>query len=124
MIAKSLIAAAAIAATLTMALPAQDAKADVDVTIGIGIGGFHPGYGYNDYGYGYGHGYPAYKPYSHSRNVSCSTGRRIVDRSGFNKVKAVDCTLPGYRYTAWKKGHKYMVRMNGRGHITGVRKIF
>lgn len=122
MIVKSLIAAAAIAATLTMALPAQDAKADVDVTIGIGIGGLHPGYGYNDYGYGY--GYPAYKPYSHSRNVSCSTGRRIVDRSGFNRVKAVDCTLPGYRYTAWKKGHKYMVRMNGRGHITGVRKIF
>jgi hypothetical protein len=136
MIAKSLIAAAAIAATMAVALPAQEAKADVDVSIGIGVGGFHPGYGYNDYdydydadfdagygdGYGYGYDYPVHKPYSNK--ISCNKGRRIVDNSGFNKVKAVDCSLPGYRYTAWKKGRKYMVRMNGRGNITGVSKIF
>ncbi len=124
MIAKSLIAAAAVAATMTMALPAQDARADVDVTIGIGVGGYHPGYGYNGYGYGYGdgYGYQGHKPYS--RQISCNKGRRIVDNSGFNKVKAVDCSLPGYRYTGWKKGHKYMVRMNGKGNITGIKRIF
>jgi len=128
MIAKSLIAAAAIAAIMAVALPAQEAKADIDVDIGIGVGGFHPGYGYNDYdddygyGYGYGYGYPVHKPQSYT--ISCNKGRRIVDNAGFNKVKAVDCSLPGYRYTAWKKGRKYMVRMNGRGNITGVSKIF
>jgi hypothetical protein len=127
MIAKSLIAAAALAATMTLALPAQEAKADVDVNIGIGFGGYVPGYHSDGYGYGYGYGaghgygygYPSKKPY----RISCSTGRRIVDNSGFNRVKAVDCSLPGYRYTAQKKGHRYMVRVNGRGNITGVTRI-
>lgn len=135
MIAKSLIAAAAVAATLSVALPAEDAKADVDVTIGIGAGGYHSGYGYDDYGYapgyvhgGYDHGYDddygygGYRPYR--SHISCGRGRNIVDNSGFNKVKPVDCSLPGYRYTAWKKGHKYMVRMNGKGNITDIRRIF
>jgi hypothetical protein len=120
MIAKSLIAAAAVAATMTLALPAQEAKADVDVNIGIGLGGYVPGYYSGGYGHGYGYGYPSRKPY----RISCGTGRRIVDNSGFNRVKAVDCSLPGYRYTAHKKGHKYMVRVNGRGNITGVSRIY
>jgi len=126
MIAKSLIAAAALAATMTLALPAQEAKADVDVNIGIGFGGYAPGYHSGGYGYGYGHGYgygygyPSKKPY----RISCSTGRRIVDNAGFNRVKAVDCSLPGYRYTAHKRGHRYMVRVNGRGNITGVTRIY
>ena len=55
MIAKSLIAAAALATTMTLALPADEAKADLDVNIGIGVGvgvgaGFYPGY------------YPGYYP--------------------------------------------------------------
>jgi hypothetical protein len=131
MIAKSLIAAAALAATMTVAMPAPDAKADVDVDIGIGFGGYVPGYygggyghgydyGYDqDYDYGYGH-YPTHRP----NRISCGTGRRIVDNSGFNRVKAVDCDLPGYRYTAHRKGHKFMVRVNGRGNITGVTRIY
>lgn len=131
MIAKSLIAAAAVAATMTFALPAEEARADVDVNIGIGLGGYVPGYyggyyGGYDYGYGYGygyrkgHGYGRHKPH----RISCAQGRRIVDRSGFNRVRAVDCSLPGYRYTAFKKGHKYVVRVNGRGNIVGVRKVY
>jgi hypothetical protein len=128
MIAKSLIAAAAVAATMTLALPAQEAKAGVDVNIGIGFGGYVPGhyaggygYGYGPvHGYGYGYGYPTRPPH----HISCSTGRRIVDNAGFNRVKPVDCTLPGYRYTAHKKGHRYMVRVNGRGKITGVSRIY
>ncbi len=128
MIAKSLIAAAALAATMTLALPAQEAKAEVDVNIGIGFGGYAPGYygggyghdyGYDDdFGYGYGH-----RP-QRSHRISCGAGRRIVDNSGFNRVKAVDCSLPGYRYVAHKKGRKYMVRVNGRGNITGVSRIY
>jgi hypothetical protein len=125
MFAKSLIAFAALAATMTVALPAQDAKADVDVDIGIG---FFPGpgyghgfddYGYQDSGYGWGY-YPEHRPH----RISCGQGRRIVDRSGFRRVKPVDCELPGYRYTAWKHGKKFMVRVNGRGNITGVNRIY
>ena len=65
MIAKSLIAAAALATTMTLALPADEARADWDVNIGVGVGvgaGFYPGYYpgyYPDY---YGDDvYPVYK---------------------------------------------------------------
>ena len=126
MIGKSLIAAAAVAATMTFALPAQEARADIDVDIGIGFGGYVPGFYGGSYGHGYGHdygygyGYPVHRPH----RISCAQGRRIVDRSGFNRVKAVDCQLPGYRYTAHRNGHRFVVRVNGRGHITGVSKIY
>jgi hypothetical protein len=115
MIAKSLIAAAAIATTMAVALPASQAQAGVDINIGIGLGGFNGGY----YEPGY---YPSHKP--HHNYISCGKGRNIVDWSGFNKVKAVDCTLPGYKYTAWRNGHKFVVRMNRWGNITDVNKIF
>lgn len=133
MIAKSLFAAAAVAAAMTVAMPAPQAKADVDVDIGIGFGGFGPGYyaggygysGYDDDGYGYGDGYgydhyPRHRPH----RISCSRGQRIVDDSGFHRVRPVDCSLPNYRYTAWKRGHKFMVRVNARGAITSVNRIF
>lgn len=115
MIAKSLIAAAAIATTMAVALPAQQAQAGVDINIGVGLGGWYPDYGY---GYGYGYGYYPKKQY-----ISCKKGKKIVDWSGFHNVKAIDCSLPGYKYTAWKFGKKYVVRVNGHGNITGVKKI-
>lgn len=117
MIGKSLIAAAAVATTMVVALPATQAQAktNFDINIGLGFGGYGNGYGY---GYGYG------PTYYHKSYISCGKGRKIVNWSGFNKVKAVDCSLPGYKYTAWKKGHKYMVRVNGNGNITHVSKIF
>lgn len=111
MITKSLIAAAAIASTMAVALPATQAQAgDINVKIGIGLGG----------GFGGSYGYPAYYP----GHISCWKGGKIVDWSGFNNVHAVDCSLPGYKYTAWKNGHKFVVRLNGHGNITGVNKIF
>ena len=131
LISKSLIAAAALATTFALALPASQAQAGVDVKIGIGLGGFFPGhYGHGHYGHGYyghgnyGHGYykpgrPVYRPGA----ISCGTGRNIVDRSGFNKVKAVDCRLPGYKYTAWKKGHKFVVSVNRYGNISNVNRV-
>lgn len=108
MITKSLIAAAAIASTMAVALPASQAQAgDVNIKIGVGFGGGFHGH----YGYGPGH-------------ISCWKGGKIVDWSGFHNVKAFDCHLPGYKYTAWKNGHKFVVRVNGNGHITDVNKLF
>lgn len=112
MIAKSLIAAAAVA-TMAAAMPMSqaEAKTTIDIDIGFGFGGGYYG-GYYDHH----HAKPKY--------ISCKKGRKIVDWSGFNKVHAVDCSLPGYKYTAWKKGHKYLVKVNGKGHIYAVNKIF
>ena len=114
---KTLIAAAAVATTFAIATPVQqaEAKTNIDINIGLGAGGFYPGYYEPGYypAYGYGGGY-----------ISCKKGRKIVDWSGFHNVHAVDCSLPGYKYTAWKNGHKYMVRVNGHGNITGFHKIF
>ena len=112
MIGKSLIAAAAVAATVGLALPASQAQAGVGINIGIGLGGgYFPGY--------YEPGYPVYQP----NYISCKKGRNIVDNSGFNFVKAVDCSLPGYRYTGWKNGKKYLVSVNRWGNIFKVQKI-
>lgn len=130
MIGKTLIAAAAVAATFAVALPAPEARADVDVDIGIGIvpgyyaggytggGYYHGDYDY-DRDYGYGHGYRPYR-----KGISCGTGRNIVADAGFHRVRPVDCELPGYRYTARKNGHKFVVRVNARGNITDIRRVY
>ena len=138
LIAKPLAAAAALAAAMTLALPASQAKADVDVQIGIGTyvpaydqGGYgryeDDDYGDEDYGYGsygesYGYGYRGYRYRDH--RVSCGMGRNIVDRAGFNRVRPVDCSAPNYRYTAWKHGHRYVVRVSPRGEITRIKRVF
>ncbi|RPH73669.1 MAG: hypothetical protein EHM74_01670 [Hyphomicrobiales bacterium] len=124
MIAKSMIAAATLATTMTLALPADEARADWDVNVGVGVGvgvgaGFYPGYYpgyYPDY---YGDDvYPVYK----KKHYSCGTVANIVDNKGFHKVKPFDCSLPHYKFTAWKKGEKWIVVTNGKGQITKVYK--
>ena len=116
MITKSLIAAAAVAASLTALAPVQQAQAKISVDLHIGAPGFYPGYGY---GGGY---YPVMDPYY--GGISCNKGRKIVDWSGFNNVHAFDCSAPVYGYKAWKNGHKYNVRVNMSGNIIGVKKLF
>ena len=43
-------------------------------------------------------------------------------RSVFNNVRAIDCSGSNYRYSAWKKGHRYVVRVNRDGDITRIRR--
>ena len=117
MFAKTLIAAAAVAASFAVSAPVQQAEAKTHVDFNIGVGGFYPGY--YDGGY-YGGYYPAYEP----GYISCGKGGRIVHWSGFNNVNAIDCSLPGYRYTAWRNGRKFVVGVNGRGNITSVNRLF
>ena len=115
MIAKSLIAAAAVASTMAVAMPASEAQAktNIDISVGLGFGGgYGGGYGYYDDGY-----------YPHHSYISCKKGRNIVAWKGFKHVKAVDCSLPGYKFTGWKFGKKYLVRVNGHGHIVKISKI-
>jgi hypothetical protein len=116
MITKSLIAAAAVAASLTALAPVQQAQAKVNVDINLGLGGgFYPGY----YGGGY---YPVYEPYY--GGISCHKGKNIVKWSGFKNVHAIDCGAPVYQYKAWKFGNPYKVKVNMNGNIIGVKKLF
>lgn len=121
MIGKSLIAATAIAASLMAVMPASEARADVDVSIGIGIGGYYPGYpAYGGY-YGY-RGGDAFWPRD-PRRVSCNRGAAIVDNAGFHRVNPINCGAPFYVYTAWKRGEKFVVRVNQQGAITSIRRV-
>lgn len=126
MIGKTLLAAAALATAVVATLPASPAKAGVDVDIGIGVGGYYPGYraygddDYSDDGYRGGYGYWRHE----YRRISCYRGADIVDNAGFYRVRPLDCSAPSYGYTAWKRGHKYMVRLNSYGTIVSVRRIF
>ena len=124
MITKSLIAAAAVAASLTALAPVQQAQAKVhvDLNVGLGLGGgFYPGYGYGG-GYGAGY-YPVVDPY-YGGGISCNKGRKIVNWSGFHNANAFDCSAPVYQYMAWKNGHKYKVKVGMSGDIIGVKKVF
>lgn len=148
MIAKSLFAAAALAAGLAAALPVPAANADVGVTIGIGAapgyygygngygGGYYGGYnryhhdgyyGGNGYprGYGYGYGYQP-RPYYQQDEIgyiSCGEGRDIVRRFGYRNVHTENCRAPNYVYTASRHGDRFEVRINVNGEINRVRRI-
>lgn len=116
MTAKSLIAAAALSLSLAaMLAPAPaEAKTHVDFSVGIGVG---PGY--------YGPAYPGYYgPVGYYEpdygGISCWKAQKIVAGHGFHNVHAIDCSAPNYKFTGWKGGDKYRVRVNSWGNITGV----
>lgn len=115
MLTKSLIAIAATAFALTALSPQQaEAKSNVDINVGIGIGGYiGPGYGYGYAGTGYDHDYGP-------SAVSCSQARKIVRWNGFNNVKSLDCSAPSYRFSGWRHGHKYKIKVNSWGDITRI----
>ncbi len=82
MIAKTLIAAAAVVSSLVAVAPEQ-AKAGSDLHIGVNLGVGHPGY-YPGPGYGWGPAYPVYSP----STISCHQGKQSVRWSGFKMVTA------------------------------------
>ena len=62
--------------------------------------------------------YPVYK----KKHYSCGTVANIVDNKGFHKVKPLTAACRIYKFTAWKKGEKWIVVTNGKGQITKVYK--
>lgn len=141
MTARTLFAAAALALGFALTLPGAPARADVDVDIGIGLGGgYVPAYdGYGEGGYGYGNGgyggYPGRgygryhdghgRPYYQQDDiyVTCRMGRQMLRDFGFYQVKAENCRGPNYVYTGWRKGSRYLLRMNTAGEVNRVRRI-
>ena len=121
MIAKSLIAAAAVAASLTALAPVEQAQAKIRVDVNLGLGGYYPGY-YPDYGYGGGY-YPVVDPY-YGGGISCHKGKKIVKWAGFYNVNPIDCSAPVYQYKAWKFGNPYKVKVSISGDIIKVKPLF
>ena len=100
-VSKSAAAAAAIAgAVMLSGAGAAPAVADTKLRIFLGIPGITYWAG------------PGYYQGKYRSRLSCNEGRRLVDNSGFNNVKAVDCTPRYYRYDARRNGKKYRVRVD------------
>ena len=55
---------------------------------------------------------PGYYQGRYRHRLSCAEGRRIVDRRGFNSVRATDCTPRYYHYRAKRHGSWYTVRFD------------
>lgn len=135
---KSTIAAALFALTMVFVPGAPEAEAKTKVVIGIGTGPY-VGHCYNRNGRRCGwhprphHFYyvPRHRPvyyYDYRapavHKMSCRSAARMVDHSGFNKVKARDCSGKIYSFRARKKGHNYIVKVNAyTRRIIGVGRI-
>lgn len=144
---KTTFAAGIVALTMAF-LPASQAEAKTNVNIGIGIGtpgwsntcwGKHgrrcgvwrpyphhfyyapprrPVYYYDDYRYN------DYRRPAARNKLSCGAAANLVDRNGFNAVKARDCRGEVYTFKARKKGHNYIVKVNAfTRRIVGAGRI-
>jgi hypothetical protein len=80
--------------------------AEAKTTIGIYIG--IPGFNYWNG--------PGYYSGRYRDRLSCSEGRRVVDRSGFYFVRSTDCVPRVYHYTALRRGRWYVVSIDS---VTG-----
>jgi hypothetical protein len=88
---------------------------------------YNPYYYHDDYYYDYRPIYRRYfyRPYyRHGRSyISCSNGRRLVDRSGYNSVRAIDCSPRHYHFRARKNGVWFNIQLDSwSGHMKRTRR--
>ena len=56
------------------------------------------------------------------RGITCSQGRRIVERRGFRNVRAIDCRGDTFRYSGRRRGDSCRIDVRRRnGQIVGTR---
>jgi hypothetical protein len=72
-----------------------------------------------DWRYYDGYGWYDYRRHGNIRErignkLSCSQARRLVDRSGYNKVQVRECEGRTYTFTALRKGKRVTVFVNSR----------
>jgi hypothetical protein len=120
MFAKSILGAAAVAASvlLVQTQAAEAGKKDVDVDINLGIGG----------GY-YGPGYPVYPGYPGvvvaPGKLSCWQGVKRVQYRGFYNVKPMDCSGRSYSYRGRRGGDVFRISVNAyTGRVTSIRPLY
>lgn len=114
-----LTAGAILLAGLAMTSPA-DARASVGIYFGVPFyeyqGGpgwrYYDGYGWYDYGrYG-----DFNRRYYRERNwMSCREARRLVDRSGYDRVRVIECNGRTYTFSALnRRGRMVTIYVNAR----------
>ena len=102
-------------------------------------GAGQPGYGGFDDGYYGGYGRPPYpdpydRPYPQPLPqwwgeqpeeiivwITCGQGKELLFQRGYYNVKTDNCRGPNYRYTAWRGGERFDIRMSASGEINRVR---
>ncbi len=102
---KSLVIAGSMALGAFAMTTGADAKARVGVYFGVpfydyqaGPGWrYYQGYGWYDYGR---YGQFNHRPMNRPGWVSCGEARRLVDRSGYDRVRTVECGAPTYTFRA------------------------
>jgi hypothetical protein len=134
---KTLAVAALAAAGLALGAGAADAKTRLYFGVGIGDGcGYYdencyipsPGPGYYG-GYDQDTGiYRRFRPRYHDDydygRLSCGEARRLVRRQGFRHIEARDCSGSRYRFTGWRRGTPFSIRISARsGRIISINPL-
>jgi hypothetical protein len=100
-----------------------------------GPGGFAPGGngpgggggsgGWGGWGGGFGiHINPGYHGGYRDERISCRTGRRIVGRSGFRRVRVIECNGGTYTYRAKRGSRHYRISVDAYdGAIVSRRRL-
>jgi hypothetical protein len=114
---KSFIVAGSVALSTLALAPASEAKTNVQIYLGVpfysqqvGPGWrYLTGYGWYDYGK-----YGDFRQRNRNR-LTCNQARRLVDRSGYDNVRAIQCNGRVYVFKAEnRRGKRVNVRVNSR----------
>ena len=114
---KSLMIAGSIALSAFAMTTGAEAKTRVGIYFGVPFYDYQVGPGWRYYdGYGW-YDYGRYGTFHHRRvdRMSCGEARRLVDRSGYDRVRAVECSGRTYTFRALnRKGRLVTVYVNAR----------
>lgn len=116
---KSFLVAGSMAISVLALSPAAEAETRTRFNLYLGV----PFYGYQvepDWRYYEGYGWYDYERYGDFRRypraqMSCSEARRLVDRSGYDRVRTVECAGRTYTFRALtRRGNIVTVYVNSR----------
>lgn len=114
---KSMMIAGSIALSAFAMTSAAEARTRVGIYFGVPFYDYQVGPGWRYYdGYGW-YDYGRYGTFHNRRGgwMSCGEARRLVDRSGYDRVRTVECSGRTYTFRALKRnGRQVMVYVNAR----------
>ncbi len=113
---KSLMIAGSVAVSALLMTTGADAKTRVGIYFGVPFYDYQAGPGWRYYdGYGW-YDYGRYGDVNRrDQRMSCGEARRLVDRSGYNRVRVVECSGRTYTFRALnRRGNLVTVYVNSR----------
>lgn len=115
---KSVLIAGSVALSALAMTTGAEAKTRVGIYFGVPFYDYQVGPGWRYYdGYGW-YDYGRYGTFHRYRNrgwMSCGEARRLVDRSGYNRVRTVECNGRTYTFRALNRnGRQVTVYVNSR----------